>query len=126
MGELLYKELSYAITGLAFDIDNAIGFGHREKIYADGFEELLKQNGIKYEREVYCPLKIGNKVIAKKYFDFKIEDKLIVELKTGDYMYKESCSQLFSYLKTSKLQLGLVIRFTKNGVKIKRIPNIRD
>ena len=126
MTGLLFGELSYKITGLAYEIDNLIGFGHREKIYADAIEELFKRDKISYKREVYFPIKIGDKVIAKKFFDFIVEDKIVIEFKTGDYMYKESCSQIFSYLKASGLKLGLILRFTKNGVKIKRIPNLKD
>lgn len=125
MSILFHKELSYEIVGIAYEIDNAVGFGQTEKVYSDCFEELLKNKKMNYKRELYHPIKIGEKVVAKRYFDFLVEDKLVVELKTGDYQYKQSCSQLFSYLKASNLDLGLIIRFTKNGVKIKRIPNIR-
>jgi len=125
MSKLFHKELSYQIVGIAYEIDNTVGFGQSEKVYGDCLEELLKINKLHYEREVYHPIKIGEKVVAKKYFDFLIESKLVVELKTGDFQYKQACSQLFSYLKAANLDLGLIIRFTKNGVKIKRIPNIR-
>jgi GxxExxY protein len=124
--ELIYGDLSYKINGLLYQIDNQIGFGHVEKIYADAFEQLLKDANISYEREYYIPLKVNDKVIARKYVDFLIDGKIIVELKTGDYMYREVCSQIFSYLKSGGFQLGIVGRFTKNGVMIKRILNIRD
>lgn len=126
MSELLYKELSYKIVGLAYEIDNLIGYGQSEKIFCDCFEKLLIRDKIKYERELYYPIKINGELIAKKYFDFLIDDKIVVEFKIGDFLYKQACTQLFSYLKASDHKLGLIIRFTKNGVKIKRIPNIRD
>jgi len=69
-------------------------------------------------------VKISEKLLVKRYFDFLVDGKIIIEFKTGDYMYKQSCSQIFSYLKSGDIKLGLIIRFTKNGVKIKRIPNI--
>jgi len=121
--ELIYKELSYKICGLAFKVDNLLGYGLREKIYADGLEELLKQSMISYKREVYYPIKIGQKTLVRRLFDFLIDDKIIVEIKVGDREYKDCCYQLFEYLKISKLKLGLIIRFTRDGVKIKRIPN---
>jgi len=31
---------------------------------------------------------------------------------------------LLDYLKGSNLKLGIIIRFTNDGVKVKRIPNI--
>ena len=123
MVDLIYKDLSYVINGIAFKIDNEIGYGFDEKIYADAFEELLKKGKLKYQREVYSPVKVDNKVIARRFIDFIIEDKIVVELKQGINKYRKVCDQLFQYLRINKLKLGIVIRFTKNGVKIKRIPN---
>ena len=122
--ELIYKDLCYKLTGFAYEVDNTIGFGFAEKVYSDAFEELLKNNHIVYRREVYYPLKIGDKTIAQSYFDFLIEDKIVVELKVGGYKFKSVFQQIFQYLKISKLKLGMIIRFTENGVLIKRIPNL--
>ncbi|MCX6808449.1 MAG: GxxExxY protein [Candidatus Berkelbacteria bacterium] len=121
--ELLYKDLSYRLVGLAYEIDNKIGYGHREKIYADAFEELLKRETNLFKREVYYPIKNEGKTLAKRFFDFLVDDKIVIEVKVGDREYKNSCYQLFEYLKTSQLKLGLIVRFTRDGVKIKRIPN---
>ncbi len=124
MGDLIYKELCYKLTGLAYEIDNTMGSGFEEKVYANAFEELLKREKIKYAREVYYPITINGKIIAKKFFDFLIEDKIVLELKCGENRYKNVCKQVFQYLKTSDLKLGLVVRFTKDGVLVKRIPNL--
>lgn len=126
MKELIYKELSYKIVGLAYQIDNELGFGHNEKVYCDALEKLLIKHKIEYKRELYAPIIIEGEVIKKKYFDFVIDDKIIVEIKVGNYNYKPTCTQLFRYLKQSCLKLGLIIRFTKSGVQVKRIPNIID
>ena len=76
-------------------------------------------------KEFYAPIIVNEKVIAKRYYDFLICGKIILELKTKENKYRDVCSQVFKYLKASGLKLGLIIRFTKNGIKIKRIPNIR-
>ena len=123
MTELLYKDLSYKITGLIFNIDNIIGYGQSEKTYGDAFQNLLEKEKIKFEREVYFPIVIEGKVIKKEFFDFLIEDKMIVELKISDQNYKKACTQIFQYLKSSGKKLGLIFRFTKDGVRVKRIPN---
>lgn len=123
MTELIYKDLSYKLTGLAFEVENITGIGHNEKIYADTFAKLLEKAGITYERELYFPIKVDDKVIKKYYFDFLVDDKVIIELKASDINYKLVCSQVFKYLKLSNKKLGLIFRFTKGGVRVKRIPN---
>lgn len=124
MKELIHKELSYKITGLAYKVDNQIGFGQTEKIYCDALQKLLDDEKIVYEREPYAPIQIDGHLVAKRYFDFLINNKIIVEVKVENYAYKEVCSQLFQYLKSKNYKLGLIIRFNRNGVTIKRIPNL--
>lgn len=126
MADLVYKELSYRIIGIAFEIYNSLGSGLKEKDYALAFEEILKQEKIVYSRELCYPLKIRDKIIARNFFDFLVDDKVVVELKAGSKQYREACVQLFEYLKVSKIKLGIIIRFTSDGVKYKRIPNIKN
>lgn len=124
MVDLIYKDLCYQLLGIAFEVHNALGNNLREKTYADALEEILKQEKIAYQREFYYPLKVRSKVIGKRFFDFIINDQIILELKVGNNNFREAYSQIFEYLKSSGMKLGLVIRFTNNGVKYKRIPNI--
>lgn len=123
MTELIYKELSYQLTGIAYKVNDLIGFGHSEKVYSDAFAILLDKEKVIYQRELYFPLKVDNKIIKKYFFDFLVDDKIIIELKVSDINYKQVCDQLFKYLKSSDKKLGLVYRFTKGGVRVKRIPN---
>ena len=51
MDKVVHKELSYQITGLLFETHKTLGRFRNEKQYADYFEKLLKQEGIKYVRE---------------------------------------------------------------------------
>lgn len=124
MTDLIYKDLSYKITGLVYEVSDLVGFGQSEKVYADALVLLLEKSKMNFQREIYFPIKVENKVIKKFYFDFLIEDKIVVELKVSDLNFKQVCTQLFRYLKTSKKKLGLIYRFTKSGVRVKRIPNL--
>lgn len=123
MADLIYKDLSYILNGIAFQIDNSIGYGSREKVYADAFEIILKNKNICFEREIIHDIKIDEKVVARRCFDFLINNKIIVEIKVGDYRYREAYHQVLEYLKSSNVKLGLIVRFAPNGVRIKRILN---
>ena len=123
MADIIYKELSYKICGLAFEVYKNLGYGLREKVYGNAFELLLKREGLRYKREIYYPVKIEGQIIAKNYFDFFVEDKVMIELKCGEKDYYQAYDQLKNYLRLSKLQLGLIIRFTNKKVEVKRILN---
>jgi len=126
MKEFVYEDLSYKINGIAFSIFKELGPGLREKVYADAFEIGLQNAGLSYTREVHTPVKYKDKKVAGFFFDFIVEDKIIVELKVGDREFFQAFDQLDNYLKLSKMKLGLIIRFTKDGARVKRIVNLKD
>lgn len=51
MGEIVFKELSYSITGLCFKVHNDLGRFCREKQYADKLKRLLMESCLNYRRE---------------------------------------------------------------------------
>lgn len=126
MSKILYKELSYKIVGCAYGMYNQIGFGYREKHYQKILAEIFKENNLKFKKELYGKLVYNNKLIAKYYLDFLVEDKIVVELKIANDFYTKHINQIISYLKAEKIKLGLLVLITKNGIKIKRLANSRN
>lgn len=122
--ELIYKELSYKIVGFAFEVYKDVGGCCSEKIICNSFEAILKQEGIKYQREHYYPVTTRGKIVGKRFVDFLVDDKIIIEFKVGGDSYYAAYRQLLNYLKFSGLKLGIILRFTKDGVVPKRIANI--
>ncbi len=126
MADLVYSELSYILVGIAYKIDNAVGSGLQEKTYCDLFEKELIKNKLKYKRELYCPIIIDGKVVKKRYLDFLIDDKIVVEIKVDRNNYRSVFGQVLEYLKLNSLKLGLIIRFEKDEAKVRRIVNFID
>jgi len=120
---LLYKDLSYKIQGIAFEVRKNFGLGHKEQIYQKAFEEELKTRGIPYEREktikVFSP-KTG-KFIGLYRPDFIVDKKIIVELKTYKFVPKQEIRKIYDYLRNSKYDLGYLINFASPKLYIKRI-----
>lgn len=53
---LIYPELSKKILGISMQLHREMGCGFKEKVYQDAFEVLLKEEGVKYEREKHIDL----------------------------------------------------------------------
>lgn len=123
--KVIYPELSYKIIGLLFDVHNEIGGGHKEKYIQNAIEILLQKNKILYQRELLSPLMFKEKIIGKYYLDFLIDSKIILEIKVGDRFKRTDINQIYSYLKTNNLKLGIIANFTKNKLSFKRILNIK-
>lgn len=122
--KLIYPELSYKILGCLFAVFNELGYGHKEKFYQNALKKELNDKKLEYKEQVYSPLIYKNSVVGKNFFDFLIENKIIVELKTTAYFHKKHFEQVQEYLKTSKLKLAIIANYTKDGVKSYRVVNI--
>lgn len=121
--EIIYPKLSYKIIGLLFKIYNKLGYGYQEKHYQRAFKRELEKNNIQYKQEVLSPLIYEDKGIGRYYLYFVIENKVVVELKIANDIYKRHLKQILDYLKSKGLKLGILAIFTKEGLRYKRVVN---
>ncbi len=121
--KLIYKDLSYDITGLLFKVHNQLGRYCNEQQYGDAFEELLKTSGINYEREKILPPSFKGERAGRNRVDFIIENKIIVELKAIRVLDTEEYYQVQRYLHAFNIKLGLLINFRDKYIKPRRILN---
>jgi len=123
MVKLLYPKLSYEIIGSLFEVYNQLKYGHKEKIYQNALEEMFTQKKISFQRELYFPINFNNKIIGRYYFDFLVDNKIVLELKIANDFYQKDINQLLSYLKYKGYRLGILVLFTKEGIRYRRILN---
>ncbi|MBI3509986.1 MAG: GxxExxY protein [Bacteroidetes bacterium] len=121
--DLVYPELSYKIVGCAFEVFKALGPGLLEKSYQKALAVSLIANGLAFKEQMKYDMLFHGEKVATNYFDFLVEDKIVIELKRGKFDYPSELDQVLQYLKASGKLLGIIIRFTENGVQFKRIVN---
>lgn len=122
---IIYKELSYKLIGIIYDVYNELGYGYQEKYYQKAIATALSKESISYRKELCTPLKYKDEKIGNYFFDFLIEDRVILEIKKGDRISRRDIEQLYAYLKSANLRLGLIIRFTSKCILIKRVVNLK-
>lgn len=120
---IIYPKLSYQLNGIFYEVQNRLGRFSTEKQYAEGVEEMLKQEKINYIREKEILIPFGKIKIGGNKVDFLIEDKILVDIKSKNYITREDYLQMQRYLKSANLKLGLVVNFRPKSVIIKRIIN---
>ena len=121
---LIYPTESKRILGIAMQLHREMGCGFKEKVYQDAFEVLLKEVGIKYEREKHIDLVFhGIKLEHDFYYDFLIEDKIGVELKAMSEIIGEFEAQIINYLHVSNHKLGLLLNFGATSLEYRWYPN---
>ena len=123
---LLYPELSYKIVGSAFDVYNELGGGHPEKYYQKALKEVFLRRNILFKEQLFCPIYFCGKSIGKRFLDFLVEGKIIVEIKKGYRFSKTNIDQVLNYLKINNFKLAILINFGHDGVQFKRIINFNS
>ncbi len=123
--DLVYPELCFQIVGILFEVYNELGYGHAEKIYQKAVEVGLEKASLKFSREKYYPLIFKGEKIGSGFFDFLIEEKIVLELKKGDRFAKKHIDQVNEYLVSNNLKLGILAYFAPRNLHYKRIVNLK-
>ena len=82
---------------------------------------MLKAAEIPFEEQIRYKIAINDKTITTYVFDYLIDKKIVVDLKIRNRFTKEDMRQAIGYLKESRTELGILIAFTKFGVKFHRM-----
>lgn len=123
--KFIYKELSHNIIGSVYDVYNKMGPGFKERYYEDAIAKEFDRRKIKYKRQLPYKLLYKGDVLGTFRMDFLIEEKIIMELKRGDFYSKQNITQTLQYLKATNPKLALLVNITSQGVRYKRILNIK-
>lgn len=121
--KVLHPELSYKIVGLAFTVFNNVGFGMSEKFYQKALATEFNKENLSYEKEKFIKVKYRGDVAGKYLLDFVVNNQIVVELKVRPRLGYVHIRQVKEYLCAVNCKLALLIYFTKEGVKYRRIIN---
>lgn len=122
--KLIYKELSYKIVGILFKVHSELGNRYQEKYYQRAVEIELKKCGVKFQKEVVVNLEYDGEKIGKYFIDFVIENKIALELKAEPRLKRCDFKQVFAYLKSTGLKLGVIANFRTEKLGFKRVLNL--
>ena len=124
--DLIYPDLSYLILNCVFKIHNTLGGGLSEKDYQNALASEFKSRKVLFEEQHYLPLDYCGIHIRKRFCDFLIEDKIIIEIKSGTRIKYKDFKQTEEYLKVKNCKLGLQIVFGREYVTFKRVLNLGE
>ena len=122
--ELIYSEISYKIIGVLFEVYNQLGHGHPESTYQKAVAVGLKKSNFTFSEQLYVPVSFKGEKVGKNFLDFLIDGKIVLEIKRGDYFVKSHIDQVYQYLVSKDLKLGILAYFAPRTVHLKRIVNI--
>ena len=112
------NELSKIIVNTCYNIHIELGAGLFESVYEEILFYELTNHGLKVERQKEIPViwKTLNMGLGFRA-DLIVEDKVIIELKSVEFISTIHQKQLLTYLKLTNLKLGLLINFNERLIK---------
>ena len=108
---LLEATTTRAIIDTFRDVHRALGFGYREYIYALAMERDLVAKGHQVDREVAVMVYYRGEPLARQTLDMIVDRKVIVENKASERLPPVASVQLFGYLCSTNLEVGLLLHF---------------
>lgn len=103
-----------------FKVYNTLGFGHKEGVYHKALAIEFKKNNVPYKEEVPIDVKYDNEKVGIYRPDFVVDDKILIEIKSVEFMTRDPEVQMMYYLKGTNYRLGLLINFGSNRLDIRR------
>jgi GxxExxY protein len=113
------SNLTEKIIGAAFQVHNRLGQGFQEKVYENALVEELRTNGLRVEQQKPLMVMYGGKPVGDFIADLLIEGNVLVELKANKTIDRSHENQLLNYLKSSGIEVRLLINFGES-VQIRR------
>jgi GxxExxY protein len=120
--DYLFKDESYQLVGILFEVHKNLGKGFSEIVYKDALEYEFNKNNIPFEREKEFKVKYKDTYLKHKFYaDFVVFDNIILEIKTVECFNASYYNQCLNYLKISGYQLALLANFNLISLEYKRI-----
>ena len=123
MGE---NEIATLTLDKAFLIHRELGPGLLESFYERILSHELEKEGLNVKNQVGIPFSWGEMKFENGFrADIVVEEKIIIEVKSFQLIAPVHLKQLMTYLKLTKLKLGLLLNFNEALLKdgIKRVVN---
>jgi GxxExxY protein len=108
--DLLEADLTSEIIGAAIDVHRLLGPGLLESAYQACMCRELGLRNIPFRSEVDLPVHYKGVHLDCGYrIDFVVDDRVLLELKSVERVVPIHESQLLTYLRLSKIRVGLLI-----------------
>ena len=115
------KELCDQVRQTAYDIHVYHGQGHLEKVYENALAHRLVKLGLEVKQQ--HPIQVFDEdgtLIGDYLADLLVDNQLVIELKAAKTLAPEHEAQVLGYLKSARIEHGLLINFGSYKFQIRK------
>lgn len=115
------NELCDIVRKTAYAIHIYHGHGHLEKVYENALAHRLRLLGLEVRQQHPIQVRDEDGTLIGDYLaDLCVESRLIVELKAARAVAPEHVAQLLGYLRSTRIEHGMLINFGSFRFEIKK------
>ena len=118
--DIVYKEISYKIVGLAMEVHSKLGFGFLEKVYENALMILFEKNEVPAKQQAPVKVYFKGRIVGDYYADILVDDKIILDLKSADKIIDTHRAQVLNYLRATGLRLAIILNFGRSSFEYER------
>jgi len=117
--------ITNGIIGCRIAVHRELGPGQLESVYGKAMAIEMEFRGIHFQQQWPVLLTYRGQVVGEVRLDFLVEQQVILELKAVEQIAPAHKVQMVSYLRMTKLKLGLIMNFNVSRLVdgIKRFAN---
>ena len=109
----LHQDLTDQVIKSFYKVYNTLGFGFLEKVYQNSLFIELRNQGLQCEAQKQIKVHYEGYEVGEYYPDIIVNGILILELKASECLIEAHEFQLINYLKSTNIELGLLLNFGK-------------
>jgi GxxExxY protein len=107
-----HNDITYLIRGAIYEVHNELGPGLLESVYEAALLMELNERGLNVKSQVGLPVHYkGYKLELGFRLDILVENNVIIEIKSVEFLHDVHKKQLLTYLKLSQKKLGILVNF---------------
>jgi GxxExxY protein len=116
-----FEQVSADIIGAALAVHKELGPGFLESIYDSAIRVALAHRSIPFESQFPVDVYFENEAVGRARIDLVVAHEVVLELKAVETLRDVHYVQLKSYLRATRLQVGLLFNFNASTLVIKRV-----
>jgi GxxExxY protein len=106
------NDITYVVRGAIFNVYNELGPGLLEHVYEAALAHEIRNQGLLVQTQLGLPVIYRDVQLELGYrIDLLVENQIIVEVKSVEFLHDVHKKQLLTYLKLSDKKVGILVNF---------------
>ena len=111
--QYLHQDKTEKIIQAYFKVYNTLGYGFLERVYENALLIELRRMGFECKSQYPIRVFYESFVVGDYFADIIVDDCIIIENKAAESLVEENEFQLINYLKSTNIEVGLLLNFGK-------------